>query len=289
MSEFIEFLKSFHESARERFKSPLIGTFSIAFLIYNWRPIYILMFSKENAETRIEHVDVNYCSLWAIIIPLGVSLFYVLLLPELHVLVDKKLKNVTKERITEKIDIRVHRLTEDQRIFQLEFTNNQIKSGNKDLDELNNKLMSQQKLIDNMNEQHKSSSESYEKFIETGKINEENYKKMISDLNKQLERQRSQLKYEDLVNLANKKVRPYSLSDKNLLFNDFNIQYLDDKLMNALFDVFRETIANGKQFLQLSNLGKGLLEYYYAQGLVDYEMLLDETDGTSKYKVRTKV
>lgn len=53
-------LQSLKQTINERIKNPFIGTFVIAWIAINWRPLSILFFSKDNIQQKILEVNTNY-------------------------------------------------------------------------------------------------------------------------------------------------------------------------------------------------------------------------------------
>src|SRR5690606_29133259 len=103
-----EIIKSFFETSRDRIKNPLIGTFIISWIAINWRPITILLFSVETVENRIDYIETTYTSFYTyFLIPFGIALVYVLILPYFMWAVDEVIrkstigrkKNVLKQQI----------------------------------------------------------------------------------------------------------------------------------------------------------------------------------------------
>ena len=78
----LEILKSFFESANERLKNPFIGTFIIAWIVFNWKSILYIIYSDSSIEDKIVLINTEYSSVSSVLLfPLGLAIFYVLLLP----------------------------------------------------------------------------------------------------------------------------------------------------------------------------------------------------------------
>ena len=94
-----ELIKSFFESSNERIKNPLIGTFAISWILINWKPVIILLFSKQTIQNKIKEIELNHTSLeYNLIFPILIALFYIILLPYLMWLIDELIKKSTKGR-----------------------------------------------------------------------------------------------------------------------------------------------------------------------------------------------
>lgn len=109
---FLELLKDIFESYKQRTKSPITGAFVISFIIWNWRPIIFLFFERASVSDKIVIINAEYCSYWAILGPLVVTLVYVLIVPFLSMnldrllLVTKKanLKSIYQEKIYDTLE-----------------------------------------------------------------------------------------------------------------------------------------------------------------------------------------
>lgn len=86
-----EFIQSIFESSNERIKNPFIGSYLTAFLVYNWRVFFLLVFSDAKIEDKIVVINHEYCHIGAILWPLAISLIYILLVPYLNLFFDNLL------------------------------------------------------------------------------------------------------------------------------------------------------------------------------------------------------
>lgn len=104
-----EFLKDLIDSGKERIKSPIASTFFIFFILYNWRPIFLLIFSDKSIENKIIEINGGYCTAWAFFLPLIYTFVYLIFLPVVSAGLEKLLfvpasyRRSTKN--DEKIDI----------------------------------------------------------------------------------------------------------------------------------------------------------------------------------------
>lgn len=89
MTSFKEFFLSLFESARERLKNPVIGTFVFAWSAINWRIILILVSSERTIEEKIKFIEENYTDIQLnVYFPLLVTIFYLVVLPYVLALFD---------------------------------------------------------------------------------------------------------------------------------------------------------------------------------------------------------
>lgn len=95
----VDLIKDLIDSSKERLKTPISGAFICSFLIYNWRPLAELLFSKMAIEDRIYVIDQEYCNRYAIIFPLIIALIYTVGVPFLMVIIDKVLVYAKEQRL----------------------------------------------------------------------------------------------------------------------------------------------------------------------------------------------
>ncbi|MEI5637579.1 MULTISPECIES: hypothetical protein [unclassified Pseudoalteromonas] len=70
------------EAAKERAKSPLVGTFVLAWLIFNWQLVYFLLFADLDTTHKIRHIDIKYADIWFnLIYPLLTTTGYIVFYP----------------------------------------------------------------------------------------------------------------------------------------------------------------------------------------------------------------
>ena len=64
-----EIFLSLFDTSKDRIKSPFIGSYITAFIIYNWRAFFLLLFSNAKIEDKIVVINHEYCYKEAILIP----------------------------------------------------------------------------------------------------------------------------------------------------------------------------------------------------------------------------
>ncbi len=70
------------EAAKERAKSPLVGTFVLAWLIFNWQLVYFLLFADLDTTHKIRHIDIKYADIcFNLIYPLLTTAGYIVFYP----------------------------------------------------------------------------------------------------------------------------------------------------------------------------------------------------------------
>jgi hypothetical protein len=84
MKKYPELLNSFFFQLRERLTSPLLGSLIIFWLVFNWEPVSIYLFSSKPIEEIITHIHVYYSDISSnLILPIISACIYILLYPSL--------------------------------------------------------------------------------------------------------------------------------------------------------------------------------------------------------------
>ncbi|MBL0737639.1 hypothetical protein JI750_12105 [Flavobacterium sp. GN10] len=135
-----DLIKDFIDSTKERLKTPISGAFLWSFVIYNWRPILMLLFSDTTIENKIIVINHEYCSFWAIFWPLVIATAYTLLIPKIMLQIDNDLADTKQERITRRYEIKKHEVKEKTEVAKEEFLLKSEESGNKTIQELNDQI-----------------------------------------------------------------------------------------------------------------------------------------------------
>lgn len=82
MDKYSELLSSFFSQLRERLTSPLLGSFIFFWLVFNWKPVSVYLFSDKTVEESIQHIQLNYSdaqiNFWY---PLFATLTYLVVYP----------------------------------------------------------------------------------------------------------------------------------------------------------------------------------------------------------------
>lgn len=154
---FVDFLNNIWETSKERIKTPITGAYSLAFILYNWRPILFLLFSDKSIEAKIEHINATYCHWPALLWPLGIALFYVVGVPYVMMIIEKGSKLASKNRKQFKADETVDELEHQITIATKQYTIDLIKNGSKEQEELHIQIKNLQTQNESLTQQLKSS------------------------------------------------------------------------------------------------------------------------------------
>lgn len=158
-----ELVKSTIDSSKDRLKTPIVGSYICSFIIFNWRPILILLFSDEKVEQRIKTVnlyfDTWYWTLISIIIPLLMVGVYTFLIPMLMVWVDEKLRPTKEARITGIYLNKKFTIEKKIGYAALEFQLKQSETGSKKMEDLQDEIKALQETNEQITTTNKNSIE----------------------------------------------------------------------------------------------------------------------------------
>lgn len=179
-----ELLKELNDSTKDRIKNPIVGAFICSFIAYNWRPIFILLFSDLPVEDRIEFVNYVYCNKWGLIVPIIFGIAYTLVVPLIMILMDFGLMPMKRKRIA---NIYYNKgFTTDQKTLHAvkERGLKNAESGNKDIDDLNQKIKA-------LEESKAQLEESIVQIRETEKLTIDGLNQSLSESNSMLQKLRN--------------------------------------------------------------------------------------------------
>lgn len=248
---FSELIQNIIDSSKERIKNPVVGAFICSFIVCNWRPIFLLMFSDMKMEDKIYVVN-EYCTVGAFLYPLSFAIIYTISVPFIMILIDKILGHAKKQRVANiyknKTDVLQEKIKLASKVLELKDT----ESGNKEkqdylekikyLEETNSQLVSSHKnTVDQLNASLKATNNSLEalnsKYSLT--VNElEILKEVTETSQKNLEKHAENL-YKTLT--IEEKVAVRNMMNSN---GEFQISKLDHDVLERFIE---------KQFLAVDN------------------------------------
>lgn len=238
---FSEIFKDMLEASKERIKTPIAGAFTIAFILYNWRPIALLFSSKNPIEENINYIDKNFIGIYTILIPFIIALIYSMIVPVVGLLLDMFLVFVKRKRLEIiynnkgfvydlKIKIASKALLLRKEELEVDRLNAQVELARKQIDELDDKLINRsQKVL------HRS-----KEFQEFNKI---------------------------LQDFSTREIRIILSTFKNLSKNqvqDFDLTLLDNSVLSKFDFMGMITVNNGSQIL--SELGIKFIDFVIEVG-----------------------
>lgn len=82
-----ELLKTIFATSKERVSNPIIGSFIISWIIFNWKALSLLLFSKQTIENKIIYIEKEFSDIYhLILLPLIITIIYILIIPYLNLL-----------------------------------------------------------------------------------------------------------------------------------------------------------------------------------------------------------
>ncbi|MBF0694884.1 MAG: hypothetical protein IR153_07500 [Flavobacterium sp.] len=137
---FADLVKGLLDSSRERMKTPISGAFFLSFIVYNWRPILILIFSKASIEDKIELINSFYCNVMALIGPFIIALLYTVAVPYIMMFIDRVLVVANGARLISSYQSKSKEIEEKIILADKELELQDKISRNKDREELLNQI-----------------------------------------------------------------------------------------------------------------------------------------------------
>jgi len=146
-----DFFQNLLHTSSERVKNPFISSFTIAWVIINWKPILIIIFSTLTIEERVEFVSLNYLRLNNyFIIPLLVAVFYTLILPYIMLGFQRILKNANRYKIVNYYDEEILRVEKKSEVALREVELERIRAKTADLSDLNEQIENLKSHVDQL-------------------------------------------------------------------------------------------------------------------------------------------
>lgn len=221
---FFQLIKEIFDNSRERIKTPITGAFFTAFILWNWRPILSLMFSKIAIEDRITIVDTDFINFWSWLAPLLLAIGYITVVPLFTNLIDGWMVKNKESRIDKIYETKDYDLDKRIDIAKKELKLTNVESDNKELEVLQQQIKS----LEDRNEQNVRSH--------TNAMNNSNV--AIAELNSQLEGLGKD--YAELLkNSSSTNFKSFVHSEENQLYTlqDSDIEGLGYVFIKALVDI----------------------------------------------------
>lgn len=236
--EIKELFQSIFDSSNERIKNPFIGSYITAFILYNWRAIFLLVFSDSTIEDKIVVINHEYCDLGAILWPLSIAFFYILILPYLNLVFDALLSySNSKKNIRLKASV-ISKLEQKKAEAKYEREIAEERAGTSEISELKNQIERLNSENEKLSQQNK---ESFDRYNEALKIKENSEKELSKAL---LE---SENKLKNLEKETNKKA---SENNTTRSLAQLILSALTEKEISYFkrYGVFKEGGTKGKGF-----------------------------------------
>ncbi|WP_417291232.1 hypothetical protein [Corallibacter sp.] len=136
-----DFISNFFKISNERLKNPLLFSFLLSWIAFNWRPVFTLLLSDKKIEDRITYISENFCEIeHTLYYPLIFSIGYVLLLPYFTWLIEVLVQFAKIGRKRNLISEQLSDLKDKQKLAREEYKYEQEKAGNAEISQMNSKI-----------------------------------------------------------------------------------------------------------------------------------------------------
>ena len=109
-----EFVSSLSGNIRERTQSPLLGSYTIALIACNWKPITVLFTSQATGRPLVQEVSSEFSGFfWGLGVPLMVAIVFSILYPTVKALIGSL--NSRARMIEIKVEANLEAIKEDLR------------------------------------------------------------------------------------------------------------------------------------------------------------------------------
>lgn len=136
-----EIINSILDSTKERLKNPLLGSFIFSWFIFNWKPVFHIIFSSNTIENKIDFISDCYSSFNNnFLFPLLFSIFYVVIFPYILWAIDKLSSKAVIGRKENVLNLNISDIRNKQKIAVEESDLENIKASYRDKADLNKKI-----------------------------------------------------------------------------------------------------------------------------------------------------
>lgn len=160
-----DLLKDIIDTSKERVKNPIISSFFLSFFIWNWRPIFFILFENTSMTNKIVVINSEYCKTSSILGPLFLAFFYTLALPYIMSIIDKLIAPAKHWRLNNLYESKKIDLENQISLVSKELELQDKKTRNKEKEDFENQIIELQNRIEANNKSHKAIIESYETKI----------------------------------------------------------------------------------------------------------------------------
>ena len=256
-----DLIKDLIDTSRERLKTPISGAFLWSFLIFNWRPIVLLMFSSASIENRIIVINHEYCNFWAIFFPVFIALFYTILIPKLMLCIDKDLFHTKKERVEKKYDALEYLKDRHILIARKDYEQKSVESGSKEKQDFMDDIASLKETIRQKDESSKeiatSNKNNLDQLTESLKLSNS-----LLEAAESRETQNKQLVEQLEKDLKEARRQTYFGKEISSILSKLNVE-----MAKKFMDLKEE--ADGRLIFRLTSNRKASLQKFWALRLVE--------------------
>jgi cell division protein FtsB len=142
-----ELAREIFQAVGDRFKNRVFGPYIISFLFWNWKPILMVLASKNTIESTIYNIEnqelLNWCNV--LVVPFGISIFYSIGAPYLNNFLDYLTNYSVEKKIISKFEIKGKEIDQETLIASKIRNLQNAKAGNLEVADLNSKNEALQK------------------------------------------------------------------------------------------------------------------------------------------------
>lgn len=271
-----DLLKDIIDTSKERVKTPISGAYLLAFLLWNWRPIALLLFEKVTITQKIIVINNDYCNKWAILGPLLLGLFFTVGIPYLMALIDWALMPAKKMRLKNSYHAKTNDINEQLQIVETELKLQDKRNRSKTTEDFEIKIKELESRIETEKATHNVIVEGYENKVKdlTEKLQNE-----YNDKTSEVQKHAKTKSQNALINMMTK--TKFHRKDFNFMYNiklplgnfdHFNSDSIDKKILDFLVEKnFANLSTNGYQFTES---GEKFIEFIqsYNDGIASIQL-----------------
>lgn len=135
-----ELLINLFGAVQDRVKNRLVGAYVVSFIVCNWWPISIFLFSNKNIEDKVEFINSSYNKPSAFLWPFIISCLYIVLLPYLNAIFDLVVTKANFLRIKNRSEVKLESLKQGVQIAKIEREIAVERAGTNEMESLRVKL-----------------------------------------------------------------------------------------------------------------------------------------------------
>lgn len=260
-----EIINSILDSTKDRLKNPLLGAFVFSWLIFNWKPLFYILFSNNSIENKIDFITECYClinnNFW---FPLMFSIFYIIMFPYILWGFDKLSSKAIIGRKDNILNLNISDIKNQQKIAFEESELENIKASyrdkadlNKKIEILNNQLTEKDEIINIQNielNQVKNDQTRLRDFIKTNTDSNLNDKEKINLQNQFLEFKKSDI-YRFFREIGT------DISRRNTLPNNIDDLVIEKYRLNEIIKEIRDE-ENSRLYYKFTPKGESFWKQY---------------------------
>ncbi|KAF2508367.1 hypothetical protein EYY60_14650 [Flavobacterium zhairuonense] len=161
-----DLIKEVIDSSKERVKTPISGAYLLSFILWNWRPITLLLFENTTITQKIIVINSEYCDVMALIGPFLLGIFFTVGIPYIMTVIDFLLAPAKKKRLRTIYQAKNNELSEQIELVVKELELQDKRTRSKTTDDFEKEISALQNRLDTINNSNKSIVDDYENKIQ---------------------------------------------------------------------------------------------------------------------------